>query len=343
LTVECDGALNSNDMWLFLNNNSGALASDDCGSITWTNDYWNISVECGATGSSLVTFTATDDCGNYSTTSAVITIEDTTPPAAGFCPADLVISCDGQGNTTEINNWLNSASTTDLCGSVVLTNDYVAGNAILNCSDANPILVTFTATDDCGNVSSCTARIIKDNVPGSFIDVEASNISVECDGFGNTNELANWLVNNGGASASPSAGNVVWTNNFQALSDDCGATGDVQVTFTAVDQWNNVSTTSALFTILDNTEPLIDFCPTDLVIECDGEGNTTEVSNWLNSFSASDICGSVVLTNDYDYSNLSDDCGASGYILVNFTATDDCFNETYDRGYNEPNYRCSGK
>ena len=54
------------------------MASDDCGDVTWSNDYTMLSDDCGATGSATVTFTATDDCGNSSTTMATFTIEDTT-------------------------------------------------------------------------------------------------------------------------------------------------------------------------------------------------------------------------------------------------------------------------
>ncbi|MFD1096881.1 hypothetical protein ACFQ3Q_14090, partial [Salegentibacter chungangensis] len=178
----------------WLANNGGAMASDSCGDVTWSNDFDALSDLCGATGSATVTFTATDDCGNTSETSATFTIEDTTDP---------------------------------------------------------------------------------------MIDTEAMDETVECDGEGNMAALDAWLANNGGAMASDSCGDVTWSNDFNALSDLCGATGSATVTFTATDDCGNTSETSATFTIEDTTDPTIDTEAMDETVECDGEGNTAALNAWL--------------------------------------------------------------
>ena len=51
---------------------------------------------------------------------------------------------------------------------------------------------------------------------------------------------------------------MTWSNDFVALSDDCGATGTATVIFTATDDCGNASTTTATFTIEDTTNPSID-------------------------------------------------------------------------------------
>jgi len=289
LTVECDGAGNQTELLNWLNTQGGATTSDHCGSISWTNDFMLMQQECGATGisqgylssnetHSYIEFRATDDCGNFLDTSATFIIEDTTPPQIDFCPDNLTLECDGTGNITEVSNWLNSFSASDVCGSV-----YDYANLSDECGVSGNILVTFTATDDCANVTSCTATLTIEDTSDPTIVVEASDLTVECDGFGNNTDLTNWLMSVGGASASDNCGSISWTNDFTALSDDCGATGSIQITFTATDDcdnwiYSNVSTTVAVFTIEDTTPPSIDFCPADLVIECDGAGNTTEIN-----------------------------------------------------------------
>ncbi|MCB4809697.1 hypothetical protein LG651_15745, partial [Tamlana sp. 62-3] len=58
------------------------------------------------------------------------------------------------------------------------------------------------------------------------IDTIASDLTVECDGAGNTTELNNWLNSNGGAAASDAcSANITWSNDYNAISDECGQTG----------------------------------------------------------------------------------------------------------------------
>jgi len=121
LTVECDGSGNFNDLQNWLGNNGGATVVEDCGNVTWSNDYSALSDDCGASGSVQVVFTATDDCGNSESTSGVFIISDTTNPTITTQTADLTIECDGNGNQAEIDAWLNAnggAVASDICGAV---------------------------------------------------------------------------------------------------------------------------------------------------------------------------------------------------------------------------------
>ena len=111
-----------------------------------------------------MTFTATDDCGNASSTTATFTIEDTTNPL-DMMASDSTVECDGMGNMTELNDWLannGGATASDVCGGVTWSNDFVALSD--DCGATGSATVTFTATDDCGNASSTTATFtIEDN------------------------------------------------------------------------------------------------------------------------------------------------------------------------------------
>ena len=51
-----------------------------------------------------VTFTATDDCGNSSSTTATFTIEDTTAPAIDMAAMDATVECDGAGNAADLDD-----------------------------------------------------------------------------------------------------------------------------------------------------------------------------------------------------------------------------------------------
>ena len=67
--------------------------------------------------------------------------------------------------------------------------------------------------------------------------------------------LIGWNNNGFATTSEEDCGNIIWTNNYGSIATDCGTTGGVQVTFVATDQCGNASTTSAVFTIIDNIPP----------------------------------------------------------------------------------------
>jgi len=337
LTVECDGGGNVADINAWLASNGGAVVTDDCSTVTWTNDFTTLSDDCGATGTLLVTFTATDDCGNSITASGTIFIIDTTPPTIDVPAQDNTIECDVVNQAIVLQNWLNTnggASASDICGGVTWSNDYQPANLSDECGAGGQVTVTFTATDECGNSSPTTATFTIQDSTVPEITIEASDLTVECDGAGNVAELNNWLNSNTGAVASDDCSDVEWSNDFTGLSDDCGATGFAQVTFTAADSCGNSASTIATFIILDNTVPVITQEAQDEVVECDGAGNLVALNNWLvinGGATATDICSGVSWTNDYNNSGvpLLPNClnDTTGILNVTFTATDDCGND----------------
>ena len=80
-TAVCDGNDNTIELNAWLAGNGGAVASDDCGSVSWENNFTGLfTPDCGDAGSYTVDFIATDDCGNQSTTTATFTITDDVLP-----------------------------------------------------------------------------------------------------------------------------------------------------------------------------------------------------------------------------------------------------------------------
>ncbi|MBW6499469.1 MAG: HYR domain-containing protein, partial [Bacteroidales bacterium] len=328
LTVECDGLGNPDALSNWLASHGGALATDNCGEVTWSYlpNPAVISDLCGATGTVTVTFRATDVNGLYSETTATFTIVDTTDPVWVNEPTDLTVECDGDGNTAQLNAWLASFSGNDICGTATVTHDYVAANFVAECGATGYVDVEFTLTDACGNDISKTARFtIEDTTDPVWVN-EPADLTVECDGDGNTAQLTAWLAS---FSGSDLCGTATVTHdyvadNFVAL---CGATGYVDVEFTLTDACGNDISKTARFTIEDTTDPVWVAEPADMTVECDGSGNTAELTAWLASFSGSDICGTATVTHDYVAANFVAACGATGYVDVEFTLTDACGND----------------
>jgi large repetitive protein len=322
-TVECDGEGNIDELNAWLAN---VAATDNCSDPVITNNFSALTDDCGATGSVTVTWTATDDCGNFEATSATFTIVDTTNPVWLVEPADLTVECDGSGNTAQLTAWLASFSGSDICGSALVTHDFVAANFVDLCGATGYVDVEFTLTDACNNAISKTVRFtIEDTTDPAWVD-EPADMTVECDGSGNTAALNTWLNS---FSGSDICGTATVTHDYIAANfvADCGATGYVDVEFTLTDACGNDISKVARFTIIDTTDPVWVIEPADLTVECDGSGNSAALNTWLNSFSGSDICGTATVTHDYIAANFVADCGATGYVDVEFTLTDACGND----------------
>jgi gliding motility-associated-like protein len=324
LTVECDGSGNARQFTAWLNSNGGAAASDVCSNVTWSNNFSELSDDCGFTGTALVTFTATDDCGNSSSTSASFIIIDSTNPIINTQASDLTVECDGQGNVRQLNNWLaanGSAIAYDACSNVTWSHNF--SELSDGCGFTGSALVTFTATDACGNTAttSATFTIIDDTDP--TITTQASDLTVQCDGSGNTAALNSWLASNGGAVASDVCSNVTWNNNFTEVSNGCGASGSVTVIFTATDDCGNSSNTEATFNIIDDTNPIFTSeLPQNISVSCDAIPIPSNMTG-------SDNCDNEVSITVLDTINREDSICEGQYIISRtWTITDDCNNSS---------------
>jgi len=129
----------------WLADHGGARASDECSSVTWSNNFSGFNSTCGTSGSATVTFTATDACGNSSSTTATFSIVDTQAPTV-TCPDDIFFCYEDFNYGCSVPVGMATAS--DNCSeTITITNDAPT------CFPAGTTLVTWTAADECGNQS----------------------------------------------------------------------------------------------------------------------------------------------------------------------------------------------
>jgi hypothetical protein len=126
--------------------------SDDSGTFTLTNDFNGGSDASGTypVGTTTVTFTATDPCGETATCSLDVTVNDKIDP---------IIACDGDITAEATDNPLTipKPSFDDNCSEAVLTNDF--NNGTDDASGDYPIgttTVVWTVTDVAGNTATCS-------------------------------------------------------------------------------------------------------------------------------------------------------------------------------------------
>jgi len=137
-----------------------ATATDTCGDVT-IRCRNRIIPGCGNTEIIERTWIATDEYDNSSSCVQTITVVDTTPPVI-TCPVDVTLECPAD-TSVEANG---SATAGDTCGTVTVTH---SDQWQPGCGSTGILTRTWTATDECGNSSSCMQVItVVDTTPPQF-------------------------------------------------------------------------------------------------------------------------------------------------------------------------------
>src|SRR5436190_12164 len=140
---------------------------------------------------------------------------------------------------------------------------------------------TWTATDDCGNSSTCMQRItVRDTTPPT-ITCPANRV-LECPADTSAN-------NTGVATAQDSCGLVSIGYSDRTLNN-CAGTKVISRTWTATDQCGNRANCVQTITVVDTTPPVIT-CPANRILECPADTSTNATGVAI----AQDNCGSVTI------------------------------------------------
>lgn len=287
---------------------------DDCGIQLFLTT--NFSGTIFPSGTTTVTYTAQDFCGNVTLCSFDVTIAGSCCNAPDIvCPAD-VISCPVTGDITPSSTGEAVATPSDpSCGipSVTFT-DVVTSTG--PCTGQQEIVRTWTATDasDSSLSSSCSQQI-------SVIDNNNPII---------TNTPSNITVNGNGSNCQVA---VTWTP--PSVSDDCGIasftssnnSGDLftegvhTVTYTAVDNCGNTVSSSFTVTVncICNVPPVLN-CPADYVSCPSNPSIDPSVTGQATATAGDPVCGTPAL-NFADNILTSGPCANATTLQRTWTAT----------------------
>ncbi|MCK9613651.1 MAG: HYR domain-containing protein [Bacteroidales bacterium] len=277
---------------------------DACGihSLTVSPQYFT----CSEVGENNVTLTVTDVNGNVSSCTAIVTVEDITPPEA-FCQ-NLTMLLDATGNLTITASQVDVGSF-DECG---IDNMEVSPTQF-SCDNVGANTITLTVTDMSGNSSTCNATLtVLDLTPPV---VNCQNITLELDSTGNATITAADITT-GSSDACGVASMIVTPNTFT-----CANVGTNNVLLSVTDENGNISTCQSIVTVEDNMLPAA-LC-NNITVELDEYGSATITEDQINNGSY-DNCGiaSIVL-DDYDFNCYDIELTQPNDFALNFDGIDD--------------------
>ncbi len=256
-------------------------------------------------GTTTVTWTATDACGNPAQCVQTIIVNDTENPVIA-CPPDKTVECDA--STAPANT--GTATATDNCGVQSIT--YADVDNRTGCNGTGTITRTWTATDIYGNAAQCVQTItVVDTTPpvitGCPSNITQSNDAGACGAF------ITWIEPSAGDNCSTPT--VVRTAG-SAPGSFFAVGGPYTITYTATDGCGLQSVCSFTVTVTDNEKPVITGCPSNITVPADA-GDCDALVSWTAP-TASDNCGILSFASDWE----PGDTFPGGTTTVTYTATD---------------------
>ena len=243
------------------------------------------------------TWTATDACGNASTASQTISVQDTTHPVIAALPAPTTIEAPAKPAFA-------TATATDACDAApTLTfNDVTTAG---DCPSRYSVTRTWTATDACGHVSIASQTVsVQDTMPPVFESLPAPP-TIDCPA---KPAFAQAVATDAASAETTLTFEDVTTPGVNA------ANYSVTRTWIATDACGNHSTSTQTFRVQDVTAPAI-VCPENLSVRTLGPDGAPVGFGVM----ATDACDDAVTITT---SAVPGSMFALGITVVQGTATD---------------------
>lgn len=252
--------------------------SDNCGTPTVTND----APAQFPTGTTVVTWTATDAGGLTASCTQNVTVVDTQAPVM-TCPADITTATTDPGLCYATGITLGTPVTSDNCGVANVTNDAPAQYPVGTTS------VTWSAIDINGLSSTCVQKV-------TVTDAEPPVITCPADITGLAPDAGSCYASGvllGSVAASDNCGIASVTNDAPAQFP----IGTTTVTWTVTDNNGLKSTCTQKVQVVDSEAPVIT-CPSDITGAMPDAGKCYATAIALGTPVATDNCGVASVTNN---------------------------------------------
>ncbi len=265
----------------------------------------------GCPGDELIitrTYTVLDEAGNSTSCTQTITVSDNVAPTL-TCPANVTVQC--TEDTSPANT--GSGTATDNCDAspVVNFSDATISGA---CPQEYTINRTWTATDNCGNTSTCLQTIFIDDIVGPAL-ICTTNVTIDC-------TESTLPANTGFPSASDNCGGTpTLTYSDVSVQGACPQEYTITRTWTGTDACGNTGQCIQTITVEDNDGPTI-VCPANVTIECDESSDPANTG----SATATDNCDGAPVISILSDVVIAIPCPQESVFERTWIATDACGN-----------------
>ncbi len=282
---------------------AGSTAADNCGTVTLSQTP--AAGTLVGYGPHTVTVKATDPSGNFATDDVIFTVNDNTPPTV-TAPPDASDNANGSCQAS-VPDFTAGTTAADNCGTVTLSQSPAAGTLV----GFGPHTVTVTANDGHGNTNS-------DDVVFTVNDVTPPTITAPADSaaFADANCQAAVPDYRTSTVAADNCGNV--TLSQSPAPGTLVGYGPHTVTVTASDGHGNATSDDVVFTVNDNTPPVIS-CPANVTVYLPLNSTATSMVVTYPNATATDNCGQPITI---AYTKASGTVFNVGPTSVTATATD---------------------
>jgi len=263
------------------------------------------------------TWTAFDP--NDSTVSSscvqVISLGDNIAPVVNACPSNISVS--GDANCQATVTWT-APIATDNCGVANISSTHTPGSVFSN----GTTVVTYTITDNCGNVANCSFSVTVTCAPGCAVPIiSCPSYYTGCPGTSTDPSITGFATAVAGTAGC--ANPTVSYSDQLISSGPCAGSDYIFRTWTATDPTDPTLTSSCVqaINITDSVNPNISNVPADITVT--GNSNCEAVVNYTPPV-ATDFCGPPNTTS----SNHPGDVFGPGTSVVSYTFTDACGNSS---------------
>jgi len=280
-------------------------ANDNCsGEITVQGVDVTTQGNCPNSYSIVRTWTFTDACGNTSSVSQNINVNDTIAPVAPNAPADIILSCGG-----DVPAMISLTANDNCSGEITVQGVDVTTQG--NCPNSYSIVRTWTFTDACGNTSSVSQNINVNDTVAPVAPTAPADITLSCGG--DVPAMISLTANDN------CSGEITVQGVDVTTQGNCPNSYSIVRTWTFTDACGNTSSVSQNINVNDTVAPVAPAAPADITLSCGGDVPA------MISLTANDNCSGEITVQGVDVTTQGS-CPNSYSIVRTWTFTDACGN-----------------